>query len=208
MGPAQPAVAFRIYYLPFVEPLDLDAALGDQLLAFLGPATPFILVGIGFLIQQQINQLRRDREGKVAGAVAGAVASAASGAAISLWERLAKVPQEQWLKLAICLVIDFGGDATYLFPGLGEAGDVVYAPLEAFALRALFGGNLLALLGFVEEALPFADVVPTATIGWVLQTLAPDNALTSFLGIKPLEPVPQQVIATVKDGVKDENTTR
>jgi len=98
------------------------------------------------------------------------------------------VPKEQWLKLFLCLAIDLGGDATYLFPGLGEAGDLAYAPLEAFALRALFGGNLLAVLGFAEEALPFSDVVPTATLGWVLQTLFPENPFTGFLGIRPLDP--------------------
>jgi len=95
--------------------------------------------------------------------------------------------EEQWLKLVLCLAIDFAGDATYLFPGLGEAADIAYAPLEALALRTLFGGNLIAALGFVEEALPFTDVIPTATIGWLLQTFASDNPVTAFLGIQPLK---------------------
>lgn len=192
MGPAEPAAAFRIYYLPFVDPIDLDTALGDQFLAFFGPASPFIIAVIAFLIQQQINNFRREQEGKVVGAAAGAVASAAGGAARSLGERLQQLPKEQWIKLFICLLIDFAGDATYLLPGLGEAGDGLYAPLEGLLLRALFGGNLIAVLGFAEEALPFTDVFPTATIGWFLQTLAPDNPFTSFLGIKPLEPPPEK----------------
>jgi len=67
LGPAESAAAFRIYYLPFVDPIDLDTAFGTQILEFLGPAAPFILLGIGFFIQGQINQFRREQEGKSSG---------------------------------------------------------------------------------------------------------------------------------------------
>lgn len=181
LGPAEAAQAFRIYYLPFVDPVDLDIAFGTQFLQLFGPIAPMFVLAVGFWIQSNINSVRREQEGKVVGA-----AAAAAGNAIS--ERLAEVPTEQWLKLVLCLAIDLAGDATYLFLGLGEAGDLAYAPLEAFALKTLFGGNLIALLGFVEEALPFSDALPTATVGWVLQTLFPANPFTTFLGIRPLDP--------------------
>ena len=74
----------------------------------------------------------------------------------------------------------------HLVAGLGEFGDVAYAPVEAFALRFLFGGTGLSVLGFIEEALPFTDAVPTATTGWVLQTLFSDSPLAQLLGVQPL----------------------
>lgn len=194
LGPAEAAEAFRIYYLPFVEPLDIDSAIGDQLLGLLGPATPIFLGLIALWIQGQINNVRREQEGKVASAAAGAVAGAVGGAAKSaagnIGERLSRVTGEQWLKLLVCLAIDLAGNASFLLPGLGELGDAAYAPLEGVALKLLFGGNLLPLLGFAEEALPFTDAVPTATSAWVLQSLFPDSFLSQLLGIAPPQPPP------------------
>lgn len=72
-------------------------------------------------------------------------------------------------------------------PGAGELGDLAFAPLEALALRTLFGGTVISILGFAEEALPFTDAIPTATTGWVLQTLFSDSPAAQFLGIQPLK---------------------
>jgi hypothetical protein len=35
----------------------------------------------------------------------------------------------------------------------------------------------------VEEALPFTDVVPTATLAWVLETFFADTGLAKILGL-------------------------
>ena len=191
LGPTESAAAFRIYYLPFVEPLDIDGNLLDQLFGgWFGPAAPLLLGLVVFWVQGQINAVRREQEGKAvsgaAKAVGAAAAGAASSAASSLTEKLAQVPTEQWLKLLICIALDLAGDATFLLPGLGELGDVAYAPVEAFALRFFFGGLGLPLLGFIEEALPFTDALPTATAAWVLQTLFSESPLAQLLGIQPL----------------------
>ena len=37
----------------------------------------------------------------------------------------------RWLKLLLCVAIDLAGDATFLLPGLGELGDLAFAPFEA-----------------------------------------------------------------------------
>ncbi|CAK0806106.1 unnamed protein product, partial [Prorocentrum cordatum] len=181
--------AIDIYFLPFTPPLKVDTPLDSQLEGFFGPfLSPIIVFLITFLIQQQINGFRREQEMKAASAAAnavgGAVSSAAAGAARSFGERLASVTGDQWAKLALCLLIDALGDATYLLPGLGEAGDALYAPFEFLVLRSLFGGsNTLALFGFVEEALPFSDAIPTATAAWFLQALFPENPVAKFFGI-------------------------
>lgn len=191
MGPVESAEAFRIYYLPFVEPLDIDGTILDQLFGgWLGPLAPLLVGAIVFWIQGQIYAVRREQEGRVLGSAAKAVgdaaAATASGAAQSLTEKVQRVPAEQWLKLFLCLALDLAGDATFLLPGLGEVGDVAFALFEALALRTLFGGTVISLLGFAEEALPFTDALPTATTGWVLQTLFSDSPLAKFLGIQPL----------------------
>ena len=74
----------------------------------------------------------------------------------------------KWLKLAFSVVIDLLGVATYLVPGVGELGDVAWAPTSALLVQALYGNALLSSLAFVEEALPFTDFVPTACLGWAL----------------------------------------
>ena len=66
LGPVESAAAFRIYYLPFVEPLDIDGNLLDQLFGgWFGPVAPLILGVVVFWVQGQINAIRREQEGKV-----------------------------------------------------------------------------------------------------------------------------------------------
>jgi len=180
LGVVEPASAFDIYYLPFVAPIKVDdAGIAAQLGEYLGPYTPLIIFAILVWIQLQINNFRREQEMKVVGA-------AAESAARSVSERISTIPPEQWVKLLLCVALDLAGDASYTIPGVGELSDVVFAPLEALVLRSFFGGTPIAFLGFAEEALPFSDALPTATIGWFLQTLIPDNPLSRLLGIEPL----------------------
>ena len=98
-----------------------------------------------------------------------------------------------------CMQHATAGDATFLLPGLGEVGDVAFAPFEALALRTLFGGPVISVLGFAEEALPFTDALPTATTGWVLQTLFSDSPLAKFLGIQPLPNPETATTVTTKE---------
>lgn len=85
-------------------------------------------------------------------------------------------------KLAICLAIDVLGSSSELLPIVGELTDVFYAPLAATLLRSLFfGSNVVFLLEFGEEILPFTDIIPFATICWVVDTLAPTSGLAKLL---------------------------
>ena len=68
-------------------------------------------------------------------------------------------------KLLICLTIDVVGSSSEVIPFLGELTDVIYAPIAATVLRNLYGSNnILFGLEFVEEILPFTDILPLATI--------------------------------------------
>ena len=69
--------------------------------------------------------------------------------------------------LVLCIVMDVLGFATYAIPGLGELGDIVFAPLSAIVFYAMFGSWKGALFNFTEEILPGTDFIPTFTIMWV-----------------------------------------
>ncbi len=68
--------------------------------------------------------------------------------------------------------MDLIGYASYALPGLGELGDIVWAPISAIIFYRLFGGWKGAfggLFNFVEEMLPGLDFIPSFTIMWIWQ---------------------------------------
>lgn len=71
--------------------------------------------------------------------------------------------------LWVCIVLDIVGSLSYIFPVVGEWTDVIWAPFAAFLFYRLFGGRtgkVGAVVSFVEEILPFSDIIPTFTIGY------------------------------------------
>ena len=52
---------------------------------------------------------------------------------------------------------------------LAEVIDLFWAPLSAMLVFQLYGNTLLSGVALLEELLPFTDIFPTATAGWVLQ---------------------------------------
>jgi hypothetical protein len=87
------------------------------------------------------------------------------------------------LKLVACIGLDMAGNASYLLPAAGEVGDAGWAPAQAVMLKMLFDANGLAVIGLVEELLPYTDFMPTATIAWCLQTFIPDHPITRAIGL-------------------------
>jgi hypothetical protein len=67
-------------------------------------------------------------------------------------------------KLLACILIDVVGTSSEAIPLLGEVTDVVWAPIAGTLLRSLYGSNILFVLEFAEEILPFTDILPLATI--------------------------------------------
>jgi len=91
-----------------------------------------------------------------------------------------------WAKLALCIALDVAGDASEALPVLGELTDLGFAPLEAGLLKLLFQSNFISGFGFLEEILPFTDVIPTFTLSWCLANLWPTTPLAQRLlpGVK------------------------
>ncbi|AOW19457.1 hypothetical protein [Urechidicola croceus] len=69
-------------------------------------------------------------------------------------------------KLVISIVLDALGYVSIIFPPF----DFVWAPLSAYIMTKLYKGKkgkIAAVVSFVEEALPFLDVIPTFTLMWL-----------------------------------------
>jgi len=74
--------------------------------------------------------------------------------------------------IALCIILDIIGYASFSLPILGEVSDIIWAPLSGFIFYRLFGGKMGMLGGgfsFIEEILPFTDFIPTFTIAWVMR---------------------------------------
>lgn len=81
--------------------------------------------------------------------------------------------EEQSLpNIGLCVLMDLIGMSSYLIPGIAEFSDIVWAPISAFVFNKLFGGRLGAIgsaLNFLEEILPFTDIIPSFTIAWFIR---------------------------------------
>jgi hypothetical protein len=65
--------------------------------------------------------------------------------------------------------VDLVGSGSLAVPLVGDALDLVTAPLSALLLLAIFGDPRVTGGVLLEELLPGTDVVPSATIAWFAQ---------------------------------------
>lgn len=68
------------------------------------------------------------------------------------------------------LLFDGIGMLSYLLPGIGEATDVIWAPLSAWLMTKLYKGKegkIAGIIAFIEEAIPSIDIIPTFTLMWI-----------------------------------------
>lgn len=78
--------------------------------------------------------------------------------------------ENKYQKLALSLLFDALGYASYIIPGVGEFSDVIWAPASAFLMTKMYKGNkgkIAAAVAFIEEAMPGLDVIPTFTLMWL-----------------------------------------
>ena len=74
--------------------------------------------------------------------------------------------------IGICIVMDLVGMISYFVPALAEISDIVWAPISALIFNKMFGGRLGMIggvLNFIEEIVPFTDVIPSFTIAWFIR---------------------------------------
>jgi hypothetical protein len=71
--------------------------------------------------------------------------------------------------LLFCVLMDAIGCLTYILPGIGEFGDIIWAPISAIIFYKTFGGwkgAFGSVFNFIEEILPGTDFIPSFTIMW------------------------------------------
>lgn len=83
-----------------------------------------------------------------------------------------KYNQRKILMLVLSIVFDIVGVLTYFLPGIGEGFDLAWAPIAGFVMYVMYGGFLGVFGGmfvFLEELVPFTDIIPGFLIMWVVK---------------------------------------
>ena len=83
----------------------------------------------------------------------------------------AYLPTDLVGKLWTSLLMDALGSSSYILPGIGESFDFIWCPCQTLLIKAMYGTTSpnLTYVSFAEEFLPFTDVLPSATIGWLTE---------------------------------------
>jgi hypothetical protein len=72
--------------------------------------------------------------------------------------------------LILGLLFDGIGMLSFSIPLIGEFSDVVWAPIAGFLMTWMYKGKIGKVAGiftFLEEIIPFTDVIPTFTLTWI-----------------------------------------
>ncbi|WP_411895018.1 hypothetical protein [Winogradskyella sp. A2] len=80
--------------------------------------------------------------------------------------------------LTLSLLFDALGYVSLVFPPF----DFIWAPLSAYLMTKLYKGRegkIAAIISFVEEALPFLDVVPTFSLMWLYTYVLKSSTVTN-----------------------------
>jgi len=96
-------------------------------------------------------------------------------------ELIQKFKDKKRFDLVASILIDMLGMSTFLLPALGESFDIILAPIISALIYAVHRTTFGAALGFIEEIIPFTDIIPTATILWAYRYLfKAENTLQEF----------------------------
>ena len=72
--------------------------------------------------------------------------------------------------LILGIVFDLIGMLSFSIPFVGEFSDVVWAPLAGFLMTWMYKGKVGKIAGiftFLEEIIPFTDIIPSFTLTWI-----------------------------------------
>ena len=85
-------------------------------------------------------------------------------------QELEQIQDNRINKLLLGLLFDGIGMISFSIPLLGEFSDVIWAPIAAFLMAKMYKGRVgkvASVLTFVEEIIPFTDVIPSFTLTWI-----------------------------------------
>lgn len=70
--------------------------------------------------------------------------------------------EKKYQKLLLSIVLDLVG----MIPMI----DIIWAPISGFIMIKMYSGTkgkVAAIISFIEEIIPFTDVIPTFTFMWI-----------------------------------------
>lgn len=88
------------------------------------------------------------------------------------------------------LLFDAVGMASSFIPAIGPFLDILWAPFAAKQMSEMYPdkkGKIASVIVFVEEILPFTDVVPTFTLMWCYTFMFSKKGETHTQGSKIIE---------------------
>ncbi len=89
--------------------------------------------------------------------------------------------KEKYKKLALSLLFDAIGMASFALPFIGEFGDIIWAPVSAIIMTKMYKGTTGKVAGLVslfEELAPGLDIIPTFTLTWLYQYVLKGRKIT------------------------------
>ncbi len=90
--------------------------------------------------------------------------------------------ENKYKKLGIGIGLDAIGYLSFVFPLI----DIVWAPLSAYLMTKMYKGRkgkIAAAITFVEEAMPFLDIIPTFTIMWLYTYVLDKNKKETIIDL-------------------------
>ena len=72
--------------------------------------------------------------------------------------------------LILGLLFDAIGMASFTIPLVGEFSDVIWAPIAGYLMTKMYkgrAGRVAGVFAFLEEILPFTDIIPSFTLMWM-----------------------------------------
>ena len=90
--------------------------------------------------------------------------------------------KRKYKNLVLGIFFDALGYVSFIFPVF----DIVWAPLSAYLMTKMYEGKkgkIAAAITFVEEALPFLDVIPTFTLMWLYTYVFNKKKVTSIVDV-------------------------
>ncbi|WP_271392968.1 hypothetical protein [Aequorivita sinensis] len=94
---------------------------------------------------------------------------------------------EKYKLLRQGILFDLIGMSTMAIPVVGPFLDMIWAPLAAKQMSKMYKGNegkLASVVVFLEEILPFTDIVPTFTLMWLYTFVWKKQPAPQTIGIK------------------------
>jgi len=85
-------------------------------------------------------------------------------------KKISSVDNLKTKKLILGILLDAIGMLSFTIPLVGEFSDVIWAPLAGFLMTKMYegrAGKVAGILTFVEEIIPFTDVIPSFTLTWI-----------------------------------------